>query len=91
MRVIYSEPVNGVTKVRNWGVVGGIEAAALFVKNFKPGVGKQFWAFNDADVPPGTVIAVDMQDAPISTADVTQNQALIEAIPAGTAAQVLVF
>jgi hypothetical protein len=76
-KVICEEVVGGETIVRSYTTSAG--AAAAFVK-IKPGVGKSFWCW--PSVPTGTIIGADFTGAPVATANVVENQTLIDAITA---------
>ena len=85
-KVIYTEVVNGVDVIRNWTTTDA-DTAALLVKR-RPGVGKAFWFWSS--IPAGTIIGVEMTDAPVATDDTQTNRALIDAITA-TPEEKLVF
>jgi len=75
MKVIDEELVNGQTVLRSWTTTD--QCAPLLVITH-PGVGKPFWAW--PTVPPGKIIGADFTNAPIATASLDTNDALIKAI-----------
>ncbi len=74
MRVFYEEVVNGQTLLRNATTTDSV--APLLVK--MKALGKPFWAW--PSIPGGRVIGCDFDGAPLGTADLDQNETLIQGI-----------
>lgn len=76
-KLIYPETVGGVDYIRSWTCVPGTEGTIV---KTRPGVGKPFWVW--PSIPTGQIIAVDMTDAPLATANASTNNESIAAITA---------
>lgn len=74
-KIICEKTINGVTAVRNITTPTGNQGS--YVKTIV-GVGNPFWWFST--IPSGTLIGADFTNAPICTADATQNNTLISQI-----------
>lgn len=74
-KIICEKTVNGVTAVRNITTPTGNQGA--FIATIV-GEGNPYWWFNS--IPSGKVIGADFTNAPIASADATENNSAIAAI-----------
>lgn len=74
-KIICEKTINGVTAVRNITTPTGNQGQ--YIKTIV-GVGNPFWWF--PSIPSGQLIGADFTNAPIATADATQNNTLVSQI-----------
>lgn len=74
MRLVCGVMIDGEEQTKSVTTVSGLDQNAAFVRTL-PGIGKPFYMFNSL---PGKVVGADFEEAPLVTADISENKRIIE-------------